>query len=69
MLRTELVLDEAPLAVVEVVLVLCRALVGRRQEDRQSVLLLEQLGPPLVRFERRMRLRDKRWKIVSTNVM
>jgi hypothetical protein len=50
--RTEPVLDEAPLAVAEVVIVLWRALAERPLEDRQSVLLLEQLGPLLVRFER-----------------
>jgi hypothetical protein len=58
MLRTELVLDEAPLAVAEVVLVLWRALAGRPLEDRQSAPLLEQLGPPPVRFERCIRLRE-----------
>ena len=35
MLRTELVLDEAQLAVVEVVLVLFRALAGRPLKDRR----------------------------------
>jgi hypothetical protein len=58
MLRTELVLDEAPLAVVEVALVLCCALAGRPLKDRQSAPLLEQLGPPPVHFERCIRLRD-----------
>jgi hypothetical protein len=46
------VLDEAPLAVAEVVLVLWRALAERQPVDRQSALLLEQLGPLLVRFEK-----------------
>ena len=57
MLRTEPVLDEAPLAVAEVVFVLWRALAGRPLEDRQSTLLLEQLGPLPVRFERCISLR------------
>ena len=64
-------LDEAPLAVAEVVLVLWRALAERPLEDRQSALLLEQLDPLLVRFERYIRLgEDKQKKIVTnTNVM
>lgn len=56
MLRTEPVLDEAQLVVAEVVLVLWRALAERPLEDRQSALLLEQLGPLPVRFERCIRL-------------
>lgn len=56
MLRTELVPDEAQLAVAEVVLVLWRALAERPLEDRQSTLLLEQPGPLLVHFERCIRL-------------
>jgi hypothetical protein len=56
MLRTEPVLDEAQLVVAEVVLVLWRAPAERPLEDRQSALLLEQLGPLLVRFERCIRL-------------
>ena len=60
MLHTEPVLDEAPLAVVEAVLVLSGALAGRPLEDHQSTLLLEQLGPLLVHFERCIRLGDKR---------
>ena len=51
MLRTEPVLDEVQLVVAEVVLVLWRALAERPLEDRQSALLLEQLGPLLVHFE------------------
>lgn len=56
MLRTEPVLDEVPLVVAEVVLVLWRTLAERPLEDRQSALLLEQLGPLLVRFEKCIRL-------------
>ena len=67
MLRTEPVLDEAPLAVAEVVLELWRALAEQLLEDRQSELLLEQLGLLLVRFEKRIRLGER--KKVSTNVM
>jgi hypothetical protein len=52
MLRTEPVLDEAPLAVAEVVLVLWRALAERQPVDRRSALLLEQLDPLLVRFKK-----------------
>ena len=63
-------LDEAPLAVAEVVLVLWHALVERPLEDRLSVLLLEQLGPLLVRFERCIRLgEDEQKKMVTTNVI
>ena len=58
MLRTEPVLDEAPLAVAEVVLVLWRALAERPLEDHQSALLLEQLGPLLVCFERCIRSKE-----------
>ena len=57
--RTEPVLDEAPLAVAEAVLVLSGALAGRPLEDHQSTFLLEQLGPLLVHFERCIRLEDK----------
>ena len=58
MLRTEPVLDEAPLVVAEAVLVLWRVLAERPLEDRQSALLLEQLDPLLVRFERCIRLEE-----------
>ena len=58
MLRTEPVLDEAPLAVAEAVLVLSGALVGRPLEDHRSALLLGQLGPLPVRFERCIRLEE-----------
>ena len=56
MLRTEPVLDEVPLVVAEVVLVLWRTLAERPLGDRQSALLLEQLGPLLVHFENCIRL-------------
>ena len=52
MLRIEPVLDEVRLAAVEVVLVLWRALAERPLEDRRSTLLLELLGPLLVRYGR-----------------